>query len=54
MAGAMEAEARLRRSLAGLKQQVTDLVDATRREEPSFEDTLRSAMERIKKLLGLS
>jgi hypothetical protein len=52
----LTAEARLRRSLGTLRHEVTSLVAVTGRTgaKDSFEDTLQSAMDRIKKLLGFS
>ena len=48
-----EAEERLRRSLATLRQEVTDLVAPPPEAKDTFENTFRSAMERIRKVLGL-
>lgn len=53
MVNAEEAEARLRRSLANLRQEIAALAEPPEEAKDSFEDTLRSAMDRIKRLLGL-
>ncbi len=54
MPDSVEAEARLRRSLAGLRQEVADLVASTYPAKPkdSFEGTLRDTFDRMIKLLG--
>ena len=53
MTDSAESEARLRRSLGNLRQEVTELVAPPPDAKDTFEDTVRSAMDRLRKLLGL-
>ncbi len=51
MTDSAAAESRLRRSLDAMRQEVTDAI-APPSVKDSFEDTIQSAMARLKRLLG--
>ena len=56
MLDSAQAETRLRRSLAEVRREIDDIVRVHRGElggKDSFEATIRNAMARMRKLLGL-